>query len=255
MVKAGVLHGRTAGGVVTPLLCDSSGKLIISSGAGAYPESANFAALPDATLHTGEIYIALAAQGVIWPTKKKAGMYISDGGSPTDWRYLGKQAENFNDANYNVFNDSDNTKIIKEDLSNITTGTTRTYTRPDKDGTYALLEDAFFEGTVTTADNILTTIVTIPIALNTAVLLNVHYSAMRTDTTGDRAGYIRTAMMFRDGGAAARQGTTTTPFTRESTTAYNAQINASSNDAVIQVQGQTGHTLNWKVKYTVVEVS
>ncbi len=141
LVKAGVLHGRTAAGVVTPILCDSTGRVIISTGSGAYPESTNFAALPDATLHTGEIYIVLNPTGVIWVNRKKAGQYISDGASATDWRYLGIQRENFNDATYNLFNDSDNTKIVKEDLSGITTGTTHTYVRPDKGGTYSMLSD------------------------------------------------------------------------------------------------------------------
>ncbi len=255
MVKAAILHGKTAAGVTVPLLVTSAGKVVISTGSNPFPEATNFAALPDATLHNGEVYLVLNPTGVIWVNRKKAGMYISDGASPTDWRYLGQQIENFNDATYNLFNDSDPTKIINEDLSGITTGTTRTYTRPDKGGTYALLDDAFTEATITTTDNVLTTIATIPIALNTAIKVSASYSAMRTDVTGDRAGYDRIAMMFRDGGAAARQGSTTTPFTRESTAAYNAQINPSSNDAVIQVQGQTGHTINWKVKYMLTEVS
>jgi hypothetical protein len=130
-LKASVLHGQNSG-ITLPVKVTSDGKLIISTGASAYPAVSTFALLPDATLHTGEVYLVTTPTGVIWVNKKKAGLYISDGGSATDWRYLGKQKENFNDANFNIFNDSDNTKVVNADLSGITTGNTRTMTYPDR---------------------------------------------------------------------------------------------------------------------------
>jgi len=133
LANSRVKYGITATGKPVALRVTSEGKLIISTGSGPYPEAANFAALPDATIHTGEIYVVTNPTGVIWVNKKKAGQYISDGGSPTDWRYLGVQKENFNDSLANFFNDSDNTKKINFDISNVTTGTTRTWIAPDRE--------------------------------------------------------------------------------------------------------------------------
>lgn len=239
-----------------PFQVTAAGRLVISTGAGQYPEVANFAALPDASIHVGEIYVVLSPQGVIWVNRKKAGLWIGEGPAADDWRYLGVQRENFNDATYNLFNDSDNTKVVKEDLSGITTGTTRTYTRPNKSGTYALLSDAFTTATVTTTDNVLTTIETVAISDNSAVLLEVSYIGFRTDATGGRAGYRREAVIYREAaGSATFQGSINTGFTRESVPQYNATMIVSGNNVLIQVAGQTGHTVNWKVLYKITVVS
>lgn len=47
----------------------------------------------------------------------------------------------FSDQKQIFKNDSDPTKLVKVDLSGITTGTTRTYVTPDKNGTFAMLDD------------------------------------------------------------------------------------------------------------------
>lgn len=47
----------------------------------------------------------------------------------------------FSDADFEIFDDGDNTKIAKFQASGITTGTTRTYTFPDNSGTLALTSD------------------------------------------------------------------------------------------------------------------
>jgi hypothetical protein len=91
------------------------------------------------------------------------------------------------------------------------------------------------------------TIETVPITDNTAVLLEVEAVGRRTDSAG-RAGYIRRALIYREaGGAATIQGTLDTPLTRESNTAWNTRIVVSGNNALIQVRGDTGHTVNWRV--------
>lgn len=124
MAEAKVAMGVTAAGDPVPIKVTSEGRPVFSTGSSAYPEATNFAALPDATIHTGEIYVVLNPTGTIWlATKKKAGQYIGDGGSPTDWRYLGIQRENFNDALANFFNDTDNTKTVGIDVSTQPTAT------------------------------------------------------------------------------------------------------------------------------------
>jgi hypothetical protein len=77
--------------------------------------------------------------------------------------------------------------------------------------------------------------------------------ARRTDAT-DAAGYVRRALVYRDGGGAIRDGTTDTTFSRETDATYDVYIEVSGNDALIQVRGDTGHTVNWKVRYQLVRV-
>lgn len=63
----------------------SSGGSGAGTGTGWAGEAANYAALPDASLHSGEVYLVQAASG-IWPLRKKAGLWRAAGGS---WTYLG----------------------------------------------------------------------------------------------------------------------------------------------------------------------
>ena len=64
---------------------------------------------------------------------------------------------NANDNDFEILNNTDNTKKIKFDASQITTGTTRTLTAPDQNGTIALTSDVPIEttgsGTVPNADS------------------------------------------------------------------------------------------------------
>lgn len=111
---------------------------ISASGVG-YPEVANFAALPAAAANTSAIYVVLQSTGVYFINRKSAGFYYSDG---VDWNFLGELGENyFNDANLEFFDDADPSKIVKFQLSGLTTGTTRTYAMPDANGTLALTSD------------------------------------------------------------------------------------------------------------------
>jgi hypothetical protein len=56
----------------------------------AYPEAANFAALPAAASNSGVIYVVIAAQGVYFVNRKPAGLYRSDGAT---WVYLADETE------------------------------------------------------------------------------------------------------------------------------------------------------------------
>jgi len=151
-------------------------------------------------------------------------------------------------------------KVIKNsnllaDVSALTAP--RTLTFRDLSGTVAFLND--IRGAVsnlTTTNNSLTTIATIPVLDNSVILLEVSYVAFRTDTSGDRAGYKREAVIYRESaGSATFQGNINTGLTRESTAQYNATMVVSGDNVLIQVAGQTGHTLNWKVFYEITVVS
>lgn len=105
-----------------------------------YPAVANYAALPGAgTVAADTIYVVLAGSGV-WPfNRKSAGLYVSNG--VDTWTYLGPTPDIFKDSNFGVVNASDTTKIVQISAAGITTGTTRTLTAPDKNGTIAVLSD------------------------------------------------------------------------------------------------------------------
>lgn len=105
-------------------------------GGATYTEVANFAALPAAVDHSGEIYAVLAGQGVYFVNRKPAGFYRSDGAS---WTYLADLGDPYFVDNTLIFSDDgDTTKKMQFQLSGITTGTTRTLTVPDASGTIAL---------------------------------------------------------------------------------------------------------------------
>ena len=99
------------------------------------------------------------------------------------------------------------------------------------------------------------TIATIPITNNTAVLIRANFVARRTDAA-DRAGYIRNAVVFREGGGAATlQGAVDTPFTRESDAGWDATIAVSGNNAILTVNGNAGQTVDWKSEHFTLEVA
>lgn len=113
----------------------------VSSGGGGeqgYTSAANFSALPTASAHSGEVYTVLNPEGLWLLDRKEAGLYRSDGAT---WTRLGSWLDAFDDANFTLYNTSDNTKLAKFDASAITTLTTRTYVLPDGDGILALTSD------------------------------------------------------------------------------------------------------------------
>lgn len=104
-----------------------------------YPEVANFAALPAAAAHATETYVCLGGQGVYFINRKPAGFYYCDGAT---WAYVGDLPSSyFTDSILQIADDADPTKLLKMQLSSLTTGTTRTVIWPDKDGTVAMTID------------------------------------------------------------------------------------------------------------------
>jgi len=94
----------------------------------AYPTYNTYADLPLPTDYTG-ICVVLTATG-LWPfNRKPAGMYSSDG---LTWTYMSAYPELMKDGNLGIVNTSDNSKVIRFDASEITTGTTQTMIFPDR---------------------------------------------------------------------------------------------------------------------------
>ena len=91
---------------------------------------ANYSALPAASGATGQLYIVLQDESTWWLNRKRAGIYTSDGSS---WSRLGNLIVAHSDANFELFNQADNTKRIGVDLQQLTTGQLRTLTMPDAD--------------------------------------------------------------------------------------------------------------------------
>lgn len=98
-----------------------------------------YADLPvDGSAAIGEIWLVRESTGTWLINRKQRGLYqrIDDTGvRAADWQYLGEWLEEFSDANFALYNSSDNTKGMKFSLSGIATGQTRTLTVPDADGT------------------------------------------------------------------------------------------------------------------------
>jgi len=121
-----------------------------------YSEVANFGALPSAVSASGEIYLVRNGSGDTVLNRKPAGLYYSTG---SVWRYLGDTPAGFLSDNFQVLDSDDNTKSVMFETSGITTGTNRTLTIQNSDGTLAYLTDidgkvdvsAFADYTGTTA--------------------------------------------------------------------------------------------------------
>jgi hypothetical protein len=90
------------------------------------------------------VYLAKAGSGVWLINRKPAGLYcrVANNGDLDDWQYLGAFPEVNADGNWALYNSADPTKELKFDVSNVTTGTTRTLTVPDKSGTLATTDAA-----------------------------------------------------------------------------------------------------------------
>ena len=119
----------------------------------------------------------------------------------------------------------------------------------------AALAVAPTENTVTTTDGTDTTIATIAIPDDTAVFIDATFIGRRTDAAG-RAGFVRMAVVFREGGGSATlEGSVYTSFSRKSTGSYAGEIAISGNNVLLRVSGSSAHTLNWKSFHTVEQIS
>lgn len=109
--------------------------------------------------------------------------------------------------------------------------------------------------TVQTLNAAQTTLATVSIPDDTAVLIQVWVSARRTDSP-DRGAARREALVYREGGGGATlEGAVGTPFSRASDGSWDATIDVSGNDARVRVTGALGQTINWRSEHITIEVS
>ena len=88
-------------------------------------QAANYSALPTASEHNSEVWIAIAAEGLWLINRKEAGLYYSNG---TTWVRLGQIPSFFDTTNFKLNDGSDITKLMNVDLSGMPTSTTKTLT-------------------------------------------------------------------------------------------------------------------------------
>lgn len=89
-----------------------------------------FADLPDPLINAGQFWLVEQGSGIYLINRKPAGLYYSNGSS---WNAAPDIVPYFSDANFEVYNELDNTKGIKFDLSSLITGIKRLITFPNKD--------------------------------------------------------------------------------------------------------------------------
>lgn len=162
------------------------------------------------------------------------------------------------DTLFTVQDDGDTSKQMKFQLSGITTATTRTMTVPDADGTI-VIRDAVYENTLTTTNNTVTTITTIPTSSNTAYLVEVMAVSRRVSGTGagvngDSSAYVRTAK-YKNVAGTVTIGTVQSSYTDEDIAAHNITLTVSGTNVLVQVAGSTNNTVDWKSISDVISVS
>lgn len=117
-----------------------------TGGSSSYTEVLNHEALPVAvgSPAVGTVYLVQTSTGA-WYTfnKKEKGLWrrTGNGGTLADWEHLGDAAELTLDSTLGIADDGDNTKRLQFQLSGISTATTRTATVPNKNFTFAGLDD------------------------------------------------------------------------------------------------------------------
>lgn len=91
----------------------------------------------------GSLYVVLQSSGVWFVDRKEAGTWYraTAGGTSADWVRLGNFDEMMVDDNLRIRDDGDPTKEIGFELSNLSSGATRTIQFQDRDGTLAYLDD------------------------------------------------------------------------------------------------------------------
>jgi len=109
----------------------SLGLFYIDSGGGAGQITGTvttYGDLPAASSVSGKFYLVTTGSGVYLINRKPAGLYYSDGAS---WSSAPDLPTYFNDTNFQMFNNANNSKLLEWDLSSITASTTRTITMAD----------------------------------------------------------------------------------------------------------------------------
>ncbi len=77
-----------------------------------------------------EVYLVRTGTGIWLITRKPAGLYISTGSGYT---YLDAFPDSFNSANFEVFDNIDNSKAVQFDVTDVATSTKRVISMPDAD--------------------------------------------------------------------------------------------------------------------------
>jgi len=87
----------------------------------------------------GVVYLAQEASGTWFVNYRPGGLYkrTANVGTVADWTYLGAFPETNRDDRFRIYNVSDTTKQVAFDVSGVSTGTTRTLTVPNANGTIA----------------------------------------------------------------------------------------------------------------------
>ena len=101
----------------------------IKSLIGIYGQVDTYAELPAASSHTGEIWFVRQSTGVYLINRKSSGFYYSS----TTWKLAPDLVPFFSDANFKIYNDTDNTKALLIDASVISSGYERTLKMANRD--------------------------------------------------------------------------------------------------------------------------
>lgn len=97
---------------------------------------------------------------------------------------------------------------------------------------------------ISTTDATLTNQFLLNIPDNSSYLVTRKSGAVQ-DTGANRAGYVETALIFRDGGGATLQGALSTDFTRESDVTWVSLLDTTANLIRARIQGAAAQNLNW----------
>lgn len=108
-------------------------------------------------------------------------------------------------------------------------------------------------GTATTNDATVTTLISAAIADQTCVLATARVSARQTNGV-ERATYIRTVQVYREGGGAVLGAAgVQTDFTDESDAAWDCTFDVNGNDLRLRVTGDAGNDVDWAGVLELVE--
>ena len=128
---------------------------------------------------------------------------------------------------------------------------------PPDPGRWIKLSDEKSIEPVTTLDDTVTDLITLPIDDDTVVGIEARIVGIRTDTFDFLDDVLRASIYRTGGGAAVRQGLADTPYSRNTPAAavWTTAIVVVGNNVCVQVKGQTGHTVRWRAFIKVLEVS